>query len=89
MKINTLAATLSAFTPGKMNGVNASANSSTSRTPASTRLRGRSLESKRFNMRNAGQRFATGYTPWGRHSRIAAISAMFENNATLGARKPV
>ena len=34
-------------------------------------------------------RFATGYTPCGRHSNTATISAMLENSATLGARKPV
>ena len=35
------------------------------------------------------QRLVTGYRPWGRHSRMATISAMLENSATLGARKPV
>ena len=31
----------------------------------------------------------TGYTPCGRHSRMATISAMLEKSATLGTRKPV
>jgi len=31
----------------------------------------------------------TGYTPCGRHNRMATISAMLENKATLGTRKPV
>ena len=34
-------------------------------------------------------RLVTGYTPCGRHSKMATINAMFENSATLGARKPV
>ncbi|MCW5261315.1 hypothetical protein D5043_20625 [Verminephrobacter eiseniae] len=39
--------------------------------------------------RTARQRLTTGYRPCGRHSRMAAISAMLENSATFGARKPV
>ena len=31
----------------------------------------------------------TGYRPCGRHSKMATISPMFENSATLGARKPM
>ena len=34
-------------------------------------------------------RLVTGYTPCGRHSKMATINAMFENSATLGARNPV
>ena len=34
-------------------------------------------------------RLVTGYSPRGRHSSTATISAMFENSATLGATKPV
>src|SRR4051812_46142174 len=51
MNTRILAATLSAFAPGKMNGVNASAKSSTSSSAVSTRLRGKSLERSFFSMR--------------------------------------
>ena len=41
------------------------------------------------NGHHAPHRLVTGYSPCGRHSRMATISAMLENSATLGARKPV
>src|SRR6478735_8381018 len=50
MKTITLAATLSALVPGKMNGVSASATTTRTRTSASPRLRGRSWERRRLSM---------------------------------------
>src|SRR6478736_6335831 len=50
MKTITLAPTLSALVPGKMNGVSASATTTRTRTSASPRLRGRSWERRRLSM---------------------------------------
>src|SRR3954471_1338050 len=50
MNTRILAATFSAFTPGIRKGAPASASSSSTSTTASTRLRGRSLESRRVGM---------------------------------------
>src|SRR5436305_3681371 len=52
MKTITLAATLSALVPGKMNGVSASATTIATRTSASQRLRGRSWDRRRLSMRS-------------------------------------
>src|SRR5665647_1915296 len=50
MNTSTLAATLSALTPGKMKGAPASAISKTISNSASTRLRGKSLERSLVNI---------------------------------------
>src|ERR1700751_3745968 len=50
MNTSTLAATLSALTPGKMNGAKARPSTSAASSAASRRLRGRSLERRRDGM---------------------------------------
>src|SRR5450830_1624486 len=58
---STLAATLSALTPGNRKGVKARASSSPISSTASTRLRGRSLEISRFSRNMGGASSAVGH----------------------------
>ena len=90
MNTKILAATDRALTPGNKKGANANPNSTAVSIQANHVLRGKSFDNKRFNMFVLWrQRLATGYTPCGRHNKIAAMSAMLENKANLGNKKPV